>query len=87
LLGEGNTDREIKRFMVDRYGEFVLYNPPLQKSTLVLWGLPFLLFLTGVIAVFVLVKRRKASKEGASSGDSLSAEERQVLDDLLDKKP
>jgi cytochrome c-type biogenesis protein CcmH len=87
LLGEGKTDREIKLFMVDRYGEFVLYNPPLQKSTLVLWGLPFLLFLTGVIAVFVLVKRRKASKEGASSGDSLSAEERQVLDDLLDKKP
>jgi cytochrome c-type biogenesis protein CcmH len=87
LLEEGKTDREIKRFMVDRYGEFVLYNPPLQKSTLVLWGLPFLLFLTGVIAVFMLVKRRKASKEGGSSSDSLSAEEQQVLDGLLDKKP
>jgi hypothetical protein len=45
------------------------------------------LFLTGVIAVFLLVKRRKSSKERASSGDSLSVEEQQVLDSLLDKKP
>lgn len=90
LLEEGKTDNEIKGFMVDRYGEFVLYNPPLQKSTLVLWGLPFLLLLTGVIAVFMLVKRRKASKEEAFSSTGLSAglstEEQQVLDGLLDKK-
>ena len=87
LLEEGKTDKEIKRFMVDRYGEFVLYNPPLQKSTLVLWGLPFLLFLVGVVAVLVLVKRRKGTKEYTTSSDNLSAEERQALDGLLDKKP
>jgi cytochrome c-type biogenesis protein CcmH len=86
LLEEGKTDREIKRFMVDRYGEFVLYNPPLQKSTVVLWGLPFLLFLIGVTSVLVLVKRRKASKVGGASGDTLSSEEKQTLDDLLDKE-
>jgi cytochrome c-type biogenesis protein CcmH len=86
LLEEGKTDREIKRFMVDRYGEFVLYKPRLQKSTLVLWGLPFLLLLIGVTAVLVLVKRRKNSAEGVADWGGLSYEEKQVLDHLLEKK-
>ena len=38
LLKEGRSDQEIKQFMVDRYDVFVLYRPPLQRSTLLLWG-------------------------------------------------
>lgn len=59
LLLEGKTDREIKTFMVDRYGEFVLYKPRLQKATLVLWLLPIALFLAGIFILYLVVSRRK----------------------------
>lgn len=90
LLEEGKSDREIKRFMVERYGEFVLYKPRLQKATLVLWGLPFLLLVIGFLAIWFIVKRRKSylvdqemvGQEGRVV--ILSTEEQQRLGALLD---
>jgi cytochrome c-type biogenesis protein CcmH len=92
LLEEGKTDNEIKSFMVDRYGEFVLYKPRLQKSTIVLWGLPILLLFLGAGAVWLITKRKKiVSQSVQSSGDreadnTLNSEERQTLERLLNKE-
>ncbi|MGB8712487.1 MAG: cytochrome c-type biogenesis protein, partial [Onishia taeanensis] len=47
LLREGRSDREIQDFMVDRFGDYVLYNPRLEDRTLLLWGLPAALVLFG----------------------------------------
>ena len=64
LIGSGSSDREIERFMTDRYGDFVLYDPPLTPRTYLLWGAPILLLmLTLGIAGRVIVRRSKAPLE------------------------
>jgi cytochrome c-type biogenesis protein CcmH len=60
LIKEGKSDSEIKEFMVSRYGDFVLYRPPVKPTTWLLWGGPFGLMLAGVAALFVYLRRRNA---------------------------
>ena len=48
LLQTGKNDEEIKQYMVDRYGDFVLYRPPVQTNTYLLWTAPLILLLAGV---------------------------------------
>ena len=61
LISNGSTDEQIERFMTDRYGDFVLYNPPLTPRTYLLWGAPLLLLLLTLgIAGRVIVRRSKA---------------------------
>ena len=61
LLGSGSTDQQIERFMTDRYGDFVLYDPPLTPRTYLLWGAPvLLLMLTLGIAGRVIIRRSRA---------------------------
>lgn len=57
----GKTDKQITDYLVARYGDFVLYDPPLKSYTLFLWGGPFLFLLGGAgVLVYQLRKRRKA---------------------------
>lgn len=58
MLMAGRTDQQIKEFMVQRYGDFVLYRPPVQGNTMVLWIMPAILLLIGSIAVFFTVRNR-----------------------------
>lgn len=58
LMREGKTDREIKDYLVARYSEFVLYNPPVRPATWLLWFGPGLLLLGGAVVVVVVVRRR-----------------------------
>jgi len=59
-IAAGKSDREIVDFMVQRYGDFVLYRPPLKGTTLLLWGGPLLLFaIGGALAVRSVRKRRR----------------------------
>ncbi|SVA64841.1 uncharacterized protein METZ01_LOCUS117695 [marine metagenome] len=58
-ITEGLTDKEIYKFLTDRYGDFILLKPPLKSSTVILWALPFVLFF---IALFVLYRHNKNSK-------------------------
>ena len=51
-IKDGKKDEEIYSFLIDRYGDFILLKPPLKLSTLVLWFLPFVLFLFGICVVF-----------------------------------
>ena len=58
-ITEGLTDKEIYKFLTDRYGDFILLNPPFKTSTMILWAFPFILFF---IALFVLYRHNKNSK-------------------------
>jgi len=58
LMNQGKSDAEIKRFLVERYGEFVLYKPEVQRDTWLLWFGPGLLLLAGAIVIVVIVRKR-----------------------------
>lgn len=58
MLQEGKSNQEITGFMVDRYGDFVLYSPPVQGNTLALWAMPIVLLLIGATGVFFTVRNR-----------------------------
>ncbi len=61
MLQDNRSDQEIRSFMVERYGDYVLYRPPLAGHTLLLWGGPIALLLIGLVsAAFVIRKRRTA---------------------------
>ncbi len=55
---EGRSDAEIYKFMTDRYGDFVLYKPPLEPRTWLLWAAPGLFVLIGFIAAASIIVRR-----------------------------
>jgi len=68
-LSEGRSKQEILKYMTERYGDFVLYNPPFNAATLMLWVGPFLLMLLGLIVLVRQIKQRKQelSKETFSA--------------------
>jgi cytochrome c-type biogenesis protein CcmH len=58
-LRAGRSDRQIMDFMVERYGDFVLYRPPLKATTVLLWAGPFVLLALGIGVGVVVVRRRR----------------------------
>jgi cytochrome c-type biogenesis protein CcmH len=75
----GKSDAEIREFMVARYGDFVLYRPPLKSTTALLWAGPFLLLAAGGLALgFYLRRRRKRLAES-----ELTPEQRARAEALL----
>ncbi len=58
LLKAGKSDQEVKDFLVSRYGDFVLYRPPVKPITYLLWVGPFLLLIAGLFALFRFLKGR-----------------------------
>ena len=61
MLQIGQTEEEIYKFMSDRYTDYVLYNPPLKKSTWFLWYSPFLILLISLIYLFFVVRKKNIS--------------------------
>ena len=59
-IKEGNKNEEIYKFLTDRYGDFILLKPPFKSNTLVLWFLPFIFFIIGILIVY---SHNKKSKE------------------------
>ena len=59
-ITEGLNNKEIYKFLTERYGDFILLKPPFNASTFVLWFLPFILF---IIGIFVLYFHNRKSKE------------------------
>ena len=82
LLQQGKADSEIVSFMVDRYGEFVLYRPRVSSLTYVLWFGPIVLILLGIIVVIVIVRRKPVAK----SDLVLSKEQQDKLNNFLNDK-
>ncbi len=56
---QGQSDTDIRRYLVTRYGDYVLFEPPFTLNTTALWILPFLLVLGGSISLCILIQRRK----------------------------
>lgn len=84
LIDEGKSDKEIIDFMVERYGEYILYRPRLSPATLVLWLAPVVIILLGIVVlIWVVLKRRRSAAETVTDSEDLSPEERRELDELL----
>ncbi|MGV0962766.1 MAG: cytochrome c-type biogenesis protein [Polynucleobacter sp.] len=79
LILEGKTDEQIRNFMVERYGDFVLYRPPVKPITWLLWIGPFVILLAGIIGLMIYLRRRNQSMPSAT----LSAEDNRRIDALL----
>jgi cytochrome c-type biogenesis protein CcmH len=78
LLKQGQTDRQIVDFLVSRYGDFVLYDPPLKLSTLMLWFGPLIILIIVGVFVFSMIK-----KQATKPVIELSKQQRDKLEQLL----
>ena len=81
MISEGRSDGEIIDFMVARYGDFVLYRPPVKALTLLLWGGPVALLLLGLFLLVSYLRRR--ARRVAEAAQPLSAEETRRAEALL----
>ncbi|CAG0951051.1 Cytochrome c-type biogenesis protein CcmH [Burkholderiales bacterium] len=87
LALSGKSDDEIRAFLVARYGDFVLYRPPVKESTWLLWFGPFLLLAGGVGAWLAIVRRRRRAELGTDAGGpALAPDAATRARDLLDEK-
>ena len=57
-IKEGKSEKEIYDFLVEKYGEWIVYKPPLNKVNFVLWLFPYLVFVIGGVVIFLLLKKR-----------------------------
>lgn len=79
MIVKNMSDQEIIEFLVSRYGDFVLYRPPLKPTTTILWVGPFVLLAVGAIALVVALKRR-----GQKVADTaITEEEHKRVEQLL----
>jgi len=78
----GESNQEIKAYLVSRYGNFILLKPPIELSTLLLWGTPILILICGGAAILVSLRRRRPVAKPAA----LNAAEEQRLASLLGKE-
>lgn len=81
MLQDGRSDSEIVSHMVERFGDYILYNPRLEKRTYLLWGLPVGLGILGFVLLLLIIRTRRKS-----SAKALSAEERARLDALIQRR-
>ena len=81
LVKEGKSDKEIKAYLVERYGDFIIYRPPFRFSTALLWLGPVFVFLL----VFGILIRKRLQKTGIQTGE-MSTKERERLSNLLENK-
>ncbi|MBT2116755.1 cytochrome c-type biogenesis protein CcmH [Dyella sp. LX-66] len=79
LMRQGKSDSEIKQYLVDRYSDFVLYDPPVQGSTLLLWFGPLAILLAGAAVVVVTIRRRSRAQAPATA--STGANDRSPTDE------
>jgi cytochrome c-type biogenesis protein CcmH len=78
-VASGKSDAEIIDFMTSRYGDFVLYRPPLKGTTMLLWFGPFLLLVVGALVAWRVVRARKAQPAAAPLTDSDRARAARLL--------
>jgi cytochrome c-type biogenesis protein CcmH len=78
MVQEGKSDEEIIEFLVSRYGDFVLYKPPMKPSTYLLWFGPFALMILAGVLLLRAVQRQKRN-----ASVEISTADRKRLDDLL----
>lgn len=82
MLQQGKSKNDILQFMTERYGDFVLYNPPFKAKTGLLWLGPVTFLIIGVLAVVLFVRRKKtlATTNTEGDGEKLAAVRRLLTD-------
>ena len=81
MMKAGNTDTQIIEFLVARYGDFVLYSPPVRPSTWLIWFGPFVLLLVAVLLLIRSLRRQQHAPQQAISGA-----DRERLEQLLSER-
>ena len=61
-INEGDTKQEIYNFLISKYGEWIIFEPRLNKTNFILWFLPYLTLILGGLIIFLLVKKGKKNK-------------------------
>ncbi len=84
MIKAGKSDREILDYMVQRYGDFVLYRPPLKATTVALWVGPFVIFAVGVAVLIRVISRRRAETPADDAAELARVE--QLLTGDKDRK-
>ena len=81
LAVAGRSDDEIRNFLVDRYSDFVLYMPPLKRTTWLLWLGPFALLTGGAVTWLVVLRGRRRAAAGGEPSAAAAARARELLND------
>jgi cytochrome c-type biogenesis protein CcmH len=81
LVAKGADEQQVKKYLTDRYGDFVLYKPPFEPRTYVLWIGPFVLLLGGLLWVVAYSRRSRPAESAAPKPDAAA------LKKILEEKP
>ena len=58
-INNGKSEKEIYNFLIEKYGEWIVYNPPINKTNFLLWSLPYIIFLIGGFIIFSFLRKSK----------------------------
>ncbi len=87
-LKAGDNDQQVRDFLTQRYGEFVLLKPPVNLRTALLWGLPLAILLAGAAVLLLTIRRRGTMlAESSPQGIPLTRDEQARIDRLLQDDP
>jgi cytochrome c-type biogenesis protein CcmH len=86
-IAAGDSDEATVAFVVARYGDWVLLQPPLKTATILLWSAPGLLLLAGLLVAAVWFRRRRSGAAAVQTPTPLSDEERRRLDEIMTQDP
>ena len=78
----GEQDEQIIQFLVERYGDFVLYRPPLKENTWLLWLSPFSFLIIAIVVAIILIRKQSNSDAVKTN---ISEDQQQRLAEILDK--
>ncbi|MEH6403296.1 MAG: cytochrome c-type biogenesis protein [Sneathiella sp.] len=81
----GDTDDQVRQYLVDRYGDWVLLNPPFKLGTVILWVGPLVLFVGGGFAMVSLLRRKNITNTASTDVSPLSDEEQAEFASLIDQ--
>jgi cytochrome c-type biogenesis protein CcmH len=78
LLQKGQSDQQVMQYMTDRYGDFVLYRPPVKSTTWFLWFGPGILLVGGLAGLVIILRRRARMSDDRFEPDELDGAEQEV---------
>lgn len=82
MMAAGKSDKEIIDYMVQRYGDFVLFRPPVKDTTFFLWFGPLMLFLVGLVLLVFNLQRRKRH----AGDDGITSDQHRKVEELLKRQ-
>ncbi len=83
MIAAGKSDDEIRSYMVERYGDFVLYKPPFNAATAFLWVAPGLLIVGGLAGLALMIRRRRDAMAAAAPAPAPDPARRKEIEALL----